>query len=162
MNRRFAARDVYTVSVPKNRFGSMIRALKVLYSAPRDRHDLAIACLIVCYMDAMAARGGEATRPKFLRFLRSNFKQLCTGLDGMEPKMDGAEVFYRFYRSEMVHTFFSRNTRYALAEDHELKGAYAGYVPVSGRSVPLIAINVDRLYRDFVALARRKAKGKSL
>jgi len=94
MNQRPTAPAVYAVSVPKNRFGSMVHALKVLYDAPRDRHDLAIACLIACYMDAMAARGGEATKPKFLRFLRSNFKQLCTGLNGIELKMDGAEVFY--------------------------------------------------------------------
>jgi len=118
--------------------------------------------LIACYIDALAARGGKGTRKKFLSFIRSNFQQLCTGLDNREPGLDGAQVFYKFYRSEMAHTFFSRKRKYVIAEDHELKGAYVGDLKVSGKPGVRVAVNVDRLYRDFVALAKRRAKQATL
>ena len=124
---------LYAVGTPKNRFGSMVRALRALYDAPHRREHVAIACLVVCYIDAMAAHGGKGKKGPYLTFLRANFKPLCAGLDGLEPGKDGAEVFYGFYRNELVHTFFSRNPRYAIAEDHELKGAYVGSLQVPGR-----------------------------
>ncbi len=149
---------LYTVGNPKRRYTSMVEALHALYTAPPRPKYVPIACLITCYIDAMAARGAMGTKPKFLRFLRNNFKQLCAGLNRQEPGMDGAEVFYKYYRSEMVHTFFSRKRKYAIAEDHELNGAYVGTVHVQGRKAPYIAVNIDRLYGDFVALAKRRAK----
>ena len=135
----------------------MVRALDALYRAP-PRQYVGLACLLCCYLDATAARGGEATRGKFVRFLYRNFKQLCAGLK--EPRLDGAEVFYKYYRSGMVHTFFSRKRKYAIAEDDERDGAYVGSLTVNG--VTLTAVNIDRLYRDFRALAKRRARGKTL
>ena len=137
----------------------MVRALDALYRAT-PRQYVGIACLVSCYLDATAARGGKATKAKFLRFLRRNFRQLCAGLDGQEPTLDGAEVFYKYYRSGMVHTFFSRKRKYAIAEDAELGGAYVGQLPFGGTIYT--AVNVDRLYRDFRALAKRRARGTTL
>ena len=56
----------------------------------------------------------------------------------------------------MIHTYFSRDPKYAIAEDWELKGAYVGCLTVGGRTYT--AVNVDRLYRDFRALARRRMR----
>ncbi len=154
--------QLFTVSDPKRRYTSMSRSLQALYRAPSGPHYLAIMLLISCYIDAVAARGGQGTKPNFLRFMRSNFRQLCAGLEKREPGLDGAEVFYKFYRSEMAHTFFSRNPKYVIAEDHELKGAYVDDLKVSGKPGVRVAVNVDRLYRDFVALAKRKAKQATL
>jgi hypothetical protein len=140
----------------------MVRALRALYDSPHRREHVAIACLIVCYVDAMASHGGEGKKGPYLAFLRANLKSLCAGLDGLERGKDGAQVFYEFFRNELVHTFFSRNPKYAIAEDHELGGAYVGSLPVPGRQSVCTAVNIDRLYKDFWALARRKAKGRSL
>ena len=60
----------------------------------------------------------------------------------------------------MVHTYFSRKRKYAIAEDSELCGAYVGTVRAGG--VSYTAVNMDRLYRDFRALARRRARGRTL
>ncbi len=154
--------QLFTVNDPKNRYTSMVRALQVLYKTPRDPHYLAITLLITCYIDAIAARGGEAKKKTCLQFLRNNFRQLCKGLNNRERGMDGAEVFYKFYRSEMAHTFFSRSSKYAIAEDYELKGAYVDELQIESLPGVRIAVNVDRLYRDFIALAKRKAKQKTL
>lgn len=154
--------QLFTVGDPKCRYTSMVRALQALYRAPRGPHYLAITLLVACYLDAVSARGREATKPKFLQFIRSNFRQLCAGLDKREPDMDGAEVFYKFYRSEMAHTFFSRDPKYVIAEDHELNGAYVDDLKVAGKPGVRVAINADRLYKDFVALAKRKATHATL
>jgi hypothetical protein len=137
----------------------MVRAVDALYCT-QPRQYTALACLISCYLDAIAARGQRGTKTKFLRFLRANFRQLCSGLDGQEAGRDGASVFYEYYRSEMVHTYFSRNPKYAIAEDNELGGAYVGPVQIGGTNHT--AINMDRLYRDFRALAKHRAKGATL
>ena len=154
--------QLFTVGDPKRRYTSMVQALQALYRSSRGPHYLAITLLVTCYMDAMAARGGRATKQKFLGFLRRNFNPLCAGLNGREPRLDGAEVFYKFYRSEMAHTFFSRNPKYLIAEDHELKGAYVDDLQIKGRARICVAVNADRLYRDFVALAKRRAKQATL
>src|SRR5436309_11791726 len=135
------AHQLFTVGDPKRRYTSMARALQALYKARHGPHYLAITLLIACYIDAVAARGGGATKPKFLRFVRNNFRQLCAGLDNCEPGLDGAEVFYKFYRSEMAHTFFSRDSKYVIAEDHELKGAYVDELQVSGKPGVRVAVN---------------------
>src|SRR5438046_2977647 len=99
--------QLFTVADPKRRYTSMVRAVQSLYRADRGPHYLAITLLIACYLDAIAARGGTATKRGFLRFVRTNFRQLCAGLSNREPGMDGADVFYKFYRSELAHTFCS-------------------------------------------------------
>lgn len=160
--RTIPRRQHFTVGDPKRRYGSMVRALQTLYRASPSPHYLAITCLISCYIDAVAARGGAASKTKFLRFVRNNFKQLCAGLDHEEPGLDGAEVFYKYFRSGMVHTFFSRDPKYSIAEDHELDGAYTGKLRAEDRPGVMTAVNVDRLYKDFVSLAKRKARQKRL
>jgi hypothetical protein len=147
------------VGTPKTRYSTMVHALDTLYRAT-PRPYVGLACLLSCYLDAAAARGGGASRRKFLRFLRANFRQLSAGLNGQEPGLDGAEVFYKYYRSAMVHTFFSRKRKYAIAEDDELDGAYVGQITDGG--LTFTAVNVDRLYRDFRALAKKRARGTAL
>ena len=154
-----AMKRILRVGTPKNRYTTMIHALDTLYrSSPRPY--VGLACLLSCYMDAAAAGAGDATRKKFLGFLRANFGQLCAGLSGQEPNLDGAEVFYKYYRSAMVHTFFSPKPKFAIAEDDELNGAYVGQL--TDRGFTFTAVNIDRLYRDFRALAKRRARGTRL
>ena len=154
-----AVKRVLGVGTPRNRYTSMVRALDALYRATPPQY-VGLACLLSCYLDAMAARGGPSSKAKFLRFLRANFSQLCAGLNGQEQGLDGAQVFYKYYRSGLVHTFFSRNRKYAIAEDDELGGAYVGQLTHQGSS--FTAVNVDRLYRDFRSLAKRRAQGTTL
>jgi hypothetical protein len=113
------------VADPRIRYASMLSALETLYAA-KPREYTAIACLICCYLDAMAARGGKGGRKVLVPFLRRNFKQLCKGLSVPGSGKDGADVFYTQFRDEMIHTYFSRDPKYAIAEDWELKGAYVG------------------------------------
>ena len=153
------ARVLFRAGDPKSRYISMVNSVDALYRA-KPRQYTAIACLIGCYLDAIAARGGRARKGKFLKFLRANLSQLCLGLRGSTPGLDGAEVFYKFFRSGLVHTFFARSSKYAIAEDAELLHAYAGQV--RSASTIYTAVNVDRLYKDFRALAKRKAKGNRL
>jgi hypothetical protein len=60
----------------------------------------------------------------------------------------------------MVHTFFSPKPKFAIAEDDELNGAYVGQL--TDRGFTFTAVNIDRLYRDFRALAKRRARGTRL
>lgn len=136
---------------------TMVRALTALQRARPSAEYVAIACLIACYIDALAANGGRATSNKFRRFLRHNFPQLCDGLRRAVPGTDGAQTFYDHFRNGMVHTFFTRDARFALAEDHELNGEYAGSIAATGH----IGVNIDRLSRDFLALARNRARATS-
>jgi hypothetical protein len=138
-------------------YATMVRALTALHRARPSSEYVAIACLISCYIDAIAAGGGRASRAKFERFVRRNFKQMCEGLSRELRVADGATVFYKPFRNGMVHTFFTRDGRFALAEDHELHGKYVGRLAASGH----IGLNIDRLYRDFLALARSRAKRTS-
>src|SRR5262245_20045666 len=134
----------------RNKYGTMVRALGALYRAPRSPEYVAIACLVTCYIDAIAAHGGRATRGKFESFMRQNFKPLCDGLSREVGGRDGARAFYEHYRSAMVHTYFSADSRFAIAEEREMPGKYVAQVPAPGRTTQFIAVNIDRLYRDFV------------
>jgi len=135
----------------------MVRALTALYRARPSPEYVAIACLIACYIDALAANGGNAGRGKFTAFLKKHFKPLCDRLaSAVGGKRSGAEIFYEHFRDKMVHNYFTPNAKFALAEDHELHGQYAGELEIDGRK--LVAINIERLYREFVALARKRAK----
>lgn len=136
-------------------YQTMVRALTALHRARPSPEYIGIACLISCYMDAIAAKGGEATAGKYEKFLRKNFGQLCAGLR-RETGRDGAKVFRAQYRTKMAHNYFTPDPGFALAEDAELGGKYAGRLVIGGRT--LIAINVERLYKDFVTLARNRAK----
>ena len=135
----------------------MVRALTALHRAGSSPEYVGITCLITCYMDAIAAGGGSATRCKFEAFLRQHFRRLCDDLGKALAGRDGAHALYRYYRNGLAHNFFTPDARFALAEDEQLDDAYAGHLRVEGRR--LVAVNIDRLYRDFdfLTLARSRA-----
>ena len=138
-------------------YQGMVRALVALHRAKPSPEWVAIACLIGCYIDALSARGRKTKREQYQNFLRAHFSQLCKGLGAAVGKnADGAKAFWVFYRSGMAHTYFTPDTRFAIADDADLDGQYAGSLEVPGRK--MIGINIERLYRDFVALARKRAK----
>ena len=144
------AQVILCVSNPEVRYREMSRALDILYRA-EPRAYTALACLISCYIDALV--GGK--KAAYLKFLESNFRQLCAALNHAHGKLKGSEVFYKFYRSNMVHNFFPRSSRFALAENYELRGKYVAECEAESHTV--LALNMDRLYRDVRALLRRRA-----
>ena len=133
----------------------MVRALTALHRAKSSPEWVAIVLLISCYIEAIAADGGDGSRGRFEVFLRKNFRELCKGLRETTGR-NGAATFYEHFRNKMAHRYFTPDPTFALAEDDELDGRYAGVVDTDAG--PRTAINVDRLYRDFVSLARKRAQ----
>lgn len=54
--------------------------------------------------------------------------------------------------SEMVSRTCVAKADFAIAEDRELQGRWADKIQVEGQARDLIAINVDRLTTEFLAL----------
>jgi hypothetical protein len=109
----------------------------------------------VCCLDAIAAGPGAATRGKFAEFVTRNSPDLVTEIEGVCPGKKGAAVLYDGYRNGFAHLRAPKPT-FAIAEEHELDGHWAGLLEVPG-GVLVLALNVDRLAREFLILLKRLA-----
>jgi hypothetical protein len=123
---------------------TMAKAVRLMYEA---RIYTATMCLITSYIDAIA--GGD--KAKYLKFLEEHFSQLC-------QQLGGAVVFYEKFRNGMLH-LNSPKLGFALLEDREADGDYVADVRVG--TMAMRGINVDRLAKEFIALAERLANGQS-
>ena len=138
------------IKIPRSQFCDLsdhqalaATAQKVVQDCLKEKSFSPILCLVTCYIDALS--GGK--RWLYLAALESDFPDLCAAMD--------AEVFYEKYRNGIVHEF-SPKKGYAIAEDHELKGAYVAEVDIEPDGPKnLIALNIERLAKDFIAYARR-------
>jgi hypothetical protein len=92
----------------------------------------------------------SASSGKFCAFVKKNFQELCSDLDGTVPRKSGEKVLYAFFRNGFAHRF-APERGFLIAEDHELDGRYAGIVEFNGVG-KFIAINADRLAEDFLKL----------
>ncbi len=141
---RISSDQYFDLTNPQKRYNAMAGAVQFLLER---KHYVATLCLVACYFDEMST-AGRHTASKYLEFLEQQFPDLCKEL--------GAQVFYSKFRCGLVHEF-SPETGFALAEDRETRGAYTGRFEVEGREDTLIALNVERLANEFMALARKKA-----
>ena len=138
------------IKIPRSQFCDLSdhRALaataeEVVQKCLDDGSFSAVLCLVACYIDALS--GGK--RWLYLAALESDFPDLCAAMD--------AEVFYEKYRNGIVHEF-SQKRGYAIAEEREMKGAYVDDADIeSGGPTKLIALNIERLAKDFITYARR-------
>ena len=144
--KRISAAEYLDLTDPVKRYRAMAKGVQLLHD---HKEYVATLCLIACYLDDMATSSRHHTKKDYVAFLKQEFTALCTEL--------GGHVFYAKYRSGLVHGF-SPEAGFALAEDHETDSDYAGECEVEGRPGRLTALNVDRLAREFFALAERKAR----
>jgi hypothetical protein len=146
MATKLPAETFYRIRTPRNFHAAMRSDVKLL---TKHRAYLSLTTVVVCCLDALAAGSGKATRGKFKAFVTRRFPDLCGDLERAYPGR-GAETLYDAFRNGFVHMRVPKS-RFAIAEDHELDGAFAGEIEVDGVG-SFVALNVDRLAREFLAL----------
>jgi hypothetical protein len=114
---------------------------------------ISLTTVLMCCIDALAAGKGKATYGKFMALTETHFGELCTEIESVCPGTKGARILYDNFRNGFAH-LRGPKARFAIAEDHELGGAWAGELEVDGGG-RFTAINLDRLTRDFLALLAR-------
>ena len=150
MVRKLAAKTFYEIRNPQNFYAAMRADVDLLWS---NRAYLSLTTVIVCCLDALAAGSGKATPREFEKFVTQHLPDLCTALEiACLSKKKGAAVLYDGFRNGFAH-LRSPKHGFAIAEDHELHGDWADRVEVNGSQ--FVAINVDRLAREFLILIDR-------
>jgi hypothetical protein len=145
--RIIPADKFYRIRDPKNFYAAMRSDVGLLHE---HRAYLSLTTVIVCCLDALAAGSGEATRGKFKAFVSRYFPGLVTDIENACPGREGAAILYDAFRNGFAHLRVPK-PKFAIAEDRELDGEWAGLIEANG-SGPLLALNVDRLAREFLAL----------
>ena len=151
ITKKIASNDIYKIKDSGNFYPTIRREVQVLYD---NRCYTTCTVVIMCCLDAFAADKGEAGRSKFESFVQKNFLALCKCLDGTVPGKTGAEVLYHKYRNGFAH-LFSPKSDFAIAQDSELDGRFVGRFEVEGTRRIIVALNVDRLIREFLELVNR-------
>jgi len=150
MVRKLPVKTFYRIRDPQNFYAAMRADVDLLRS---NRAYLSLTTVIVCCLDALAAGSGEATRGKFENFVTQHLPDLCAALEtACLGKKKGAAVLYDGFRNGFAHLREPKR-EFAIAEDHELDGDWADRVEVNGSQ--FVAINVDRLAREFLILIDR-------
>jgi len=141
-----AATQLYDIRDPAHFHDEMLRDVQLLW---RANAFTSCVTLIACFIDALAAGTGSATKTKFSRFMERHFRALCDELGAIAKGKAGSTTFYEQYRNGLAH-LRGPKTHYALARDGDTGGKYVEvfHEATVGR---LVAINVDRLYADFIA-----------
>jgi hypothetical protein len=154
MTRKLPRSAFYSIKSPEHFYTAMGRDVKLL-----REHVSYTTCttVVLCCIDAMAAGSGEANRGSFATFVNEHFPALCADLDGTVPGKSGAEVLYSKFRNGFAH-LRGPKSGFAIAEDHELEGRYAGEIEVEGIG-KFVAINVDRLINDFLRVVDDLGRG---
>lgn len=149
----------FDITDPKNFYAAMHRDVKLLYQHPAFT---SCTTLILCFLDALAAKGGKNTRGKFEKYVNSKFPDLCSELrastHGSKGK-SGALIIYEQYRNGLAH-LRAPKSGFAISRNDELNGRFAGKINCQG-SGSFVAINVDRLVKQFLALTRTLGESHS-
>ena len=154
MVRQLLATTFYRVRDPKNFYKAMRRDVALLLE---HRAYLSLTTVIVCCLDALAAGSGKASRRQFEAFVVQHFPELCADLHARYPTRPGARSLYDGFRNGFTH-LRGPKSEFAIAEDHELDGAWADTVAVDGVG-QFVALNVDRLAREFLNLLDELEQG---
>jgi hypothetical protein len=150
MVRKLAVKTFYRIREPKNFYAAMRADVNLLWS---NRAYLSLTTVIVCCLDALAAGSGKASSGKFEKFVTRHLPDLCAALQtACLGKKKGAAVLYDGFRNGFAH-LRSPKPGFAIVADHELDGDWADRVEVNGSQ--FVAINVDRLAREFLTLIDR-------
>jgi hypothetical protein len=150
MVKRIPEKAWYNIRDPKNFYVAMRDDVKLLFE---HRAYLSLTTIIVCCLDAIAASGGHASKATFSKFVVGHFPGLVKDIERARPGKTGADVLYEEFRNGFAHLRGPKPSC-AIAENHELDGDWAGIVEIPG-GAPLLAINVDRLAQEFLALVER-------
>ena len=136
---------IYQIKSPGTLYVGMVRDVDLLFNQPAFT---SCATLIVCFIDALAAGTGKASKPKFLAFMKKYFPVLCSELAAAVPGKAGAVTFYEQFRNGLAH-LRGPKSGYALARETETGEKYAEVFDVDGRS-QYVGVNIDRLHTDFL------------
>jgi len=147
MTKKLPKSAFFNIKTPKNLYSTMHHDVKLLYDR---RAYVTCTMVILCCIDALAASKGNATSGKFGAFVRKHFPELCADLDGTVRGKSGEMILYDFFRNGFAH-LFTPKPGFLIAEVEELEGRYAGRLEFGGVG-KFIAINADRLARDFLRL----------
>lgn len=150
MAKRIPEEAWYTIHDPKNFYVAMRDDVTLLLE---HRAYLSLTTIIVCCLDAIAAGGGRATKEKFSKFVVGHFPGLIADIEQARPGKKGAAVLYEEFRNGFTHLRGPKSSC-AIAENHELEGEWADVIEIPGR-LGLLAINVDRLAKEFLALVEQ-------
>jgi hypothetical protein len=146
MVKRLARTQLYSTRDPAHFHDGLLKDVKLLWDAESFP---SCVTLMACFIDALAAKDGEATKPKFRKFMEQHFRLLCDELHSVAKSKPGALTFYEQFRNGLAH-LRGPKSHYALARASETDGKYVEVFEVEhvGR---FIGINVDRLHTDFIA-----------
>jgi hypothetical protein len=149
MVRKLQRDTFYRIRDPHNFYAAMRADVNLLYS---NRAYLSLTTVLVCCLDALAAGSGNATRGKFEAFIKQQLPNLCAALETTCPGKKGAAVSYDAFRNGFAHVRGPK-LKFAIANDQELEGDWTDWIEVNGQQ--FVALNVDRLAREFLALLDR-------
>lgn len=149
MPHRIPADKLHRIRDPKNFIRQMIEDVELLHS---HRASMSLSTVIVCCIDALAAGNGKASRGKFEAFIERHFKALCDELRAASRARSGPAILYNNYRNGFAH-LRGPKSRFAIADDHELNGAWAGELEVEGVGT-FVAINLERFAGAFLQFLR--------
>ena len=152
--KRIPADDWYSVRDPKHFYAAMRSDVQLLLT---HRAYLSLTTIIFCCIDAIAAGSGKATRDKFGSFVARHFPDLLGEIERASPGRKGTEVLYAEFRNGFAH-LRAPKPKFAIAEDHELDGQWAGLIETTG-GIRVLALNVDRLAREFLTMMEQLDPG---
>jgi len=154
MTKKLPKSAYFSIKAPRNLYPAMRRDVQLL-----REHTSWTTCVtvVLCCIDAIAAGAGDASPSKFKRFVERHLGALCTELTGSVRGKSGSDVLYDKFRNGFAH-LRGPKSGFAIAENHELDGRYAGRLEVDGVGT-FVAINVERLVNDFVRVVEDIEKG---
>jgi hypothetical protein len=150
MIRQIPADKFYRIRDPKNFYSAMRHDVKLLH---KHRAYVSLATVVVCCLDALGAGSGRATKGKFEAFVSRQFPSLVSDIEKACPGRKGPVILHDGFRNGFAHLRAPKPT-FAIAEDHELEGQWVGLIQTN-ESGPLLALNVDRLTREFLTVLDR-------
>lgn len=139
----------YRIRDPRHFHSAMRSDVTLLHS---HRAYVSLTTIIMCCLDALAAGSGKATRGKFEAYIKRHFPGLSEAVERASPGRGGATVLYEAFRNGFAH-LRGPKAAFAIAEDHELASNWAERILVG--ETELVAINIDRLAREFLVLLSR-------
>jgi hypothetical protein len=84
----------------------------------------------------------------------SGLSSHCSTSAAFSAAKERGEDLYEEYRNGLAHSRRPNNSP-GIAEEHEVNGAWAERLQISGTDRQIVCINVDRLAREFLLLLDR-------
>lgn len=146
---KLSKQAMFRIKDPSTLYATMVRDVDLLYQAPAFT---SCATLIVCFIDALAAGNGPASKKAFIDFVQTRFPVLCNELAAAVPGKPGGLTFYEEFRNGLAHVRGPRSG-FALARDTETNARFIEVFDVDGHG-RYVGVNLDRLRAEFVIVVR--------